>query len=285
MTIRKTRRPGHPLRPPIPEMKSLDKVLEQSEVIKVNVEESAEDLSQVNDALTQERNGNANKADLQTALEQTEGIEDKVRDAADDLDDVNRALKSEVKERKKLEVQLDVAREQEQEARHAAVHDPLTSLPNRTLFNDRLEHGLAQAKRHGWILAVMYIDLDGFKKINDTHGHQAGDRVLVIIADRLQEMVRADDTVSRQGGDEFLYLLLELKNEADVAGIAENLIRRLGEPCDVTVDGAQVSLRAMPSIGVAIFPTDGTCVNSLLECADKAMYRAKQEKTGYALMR
>lgn len=285
MTTRKTRRSGQPPRPGIPEMKSLDHVIEQSEVIKGQVEESAEDLSRVNDVLTQEVNGHTDKADLHSALEQTEGIEDKVRDAADDLDDVNRALKSEVKERKKLEVQLDAAREQEKEARHAAVHDPLTSLPNRTLFNDRLEHGLAQANRHGWILAVMYIDLDGFKKINDTHGHQAGDRVLMIIADRLQKMVRADDTVSRQGGDEFLYLLLELRNEADASSIAENLIRRLGEPCEVTVDGAQVSLKAMPSIGVAIFPTDGTSVDSLLECADKAMYRAKQQKTGYALMR
>jgi len=158
----------------------------------------------------------------------------------------------------------------------------LAALPNRVLFNDRLEHGLAQAKRHDWTLAVMFIDLDGFKTINDTYGHRAGDIVLQTIASRLKAMTREDDTVSRHGGDEFLSLLLELKQEADAITIATKIMAVLGAPCDVTPNDVQLSLRVGCSIGIAMFPGDGATVDTLVRSADRPMYRAKRDRTGYA---
>lgn len=148
------------------------------------------------------------------------------------------------------------------------------------LFNDRLEHGLAQAKRHGWTIAIMSIDLDAFKAINDTHGHEIGDKVLKTIASRLQKMTREDDTVSRHGGDEFLYLLLELKSTADAAAIARKMIQTLSQPCDLGGDLLELSVE--PSIGIALYPADGLAADDLVKCADKAMYRAKRDRSGFA---
>lgn len=149
------------------------------------------------------------------------------------------------------------------------------------LFNDCLEHGLAQAKRHGWMVGVLFIDLDAFKPINDRHGYAVGDQVLQIIAGRLKGMVRKEDTVSRQGGDEFRYLLMELAKPADGAVVATRIIRSLSEPCEVAnVLGGE--LRAWPSIGIARFPKDGDSASELVGRADRAMCRAKKEKIGYA---
>jgi diguanylate cyclase (GGDEF)-like protein len=265
---------------------SLSRALAQSEQIQDVVEECADDLSAVNSALQAELSDRPLQSPtLKSALEQSEGVEEKVQDCADALATVNLALEAEIRERELLEHELLAARAQEEAARRAAFHDPLTSLPNRVLFNDRLEHGLAQAGRHGWTLAVMFIDLDGFKAINDTHGHLAGDSVLKTVASRLRAMTRDDDTVSRHGGDEFLFLLLELKDETDATMIAEKIIRTLGEPCTVSVNDVEISLEVGLSIGIAIFPVDGTTAESLIRIADKAMYRAKRDHSGYAFDR
>lgn len=263
--------------------KSLNRVLSRSEQIRDDVEECADDLSAVNAALQAELNDHPSQSPvLKAALGQSDGVEARVQECANDLSTVNRALKSEVREREVLEHELQAAQAQQEATLHAALHDPLTSLPNRALFNDRLEHGLAQAARHGRTLAVMFIDLDGFKAINDTHGHLAGDAVLKTVALRLSEMTRAEDTVSRHGGDEFLYLLLELSNESDATVIAEKITRNLSEPCPVNVSGNEISLTVGASIGIAIFPADGTTAESLVKCADKAMYRAKRNRSGHA---
>jgi GGDEF domain-containing protein len=127
-------------------------------------------------------------------------VESKVQEASDGLSVVNLALKDEVKERNLLEGKLAAVTEQGRLDRHAALHDLLTGLPNRALFYDRLEYGFRQARRHGWRLAVMFVDLDDFKVINDTYGHAAGDCLLQAIARRLTESTRGDDTVSRHGG-------------------------------------------------------------------------------------
>src|SRR6202044_2544115 len=121
-----------------------------------------------------------------------------------------------IRDRTLVDHQLAAAVEQVEGSRNAALHDSLTGLPNRVLFNDRLEHGIAQAKRHRWILAVMFVDLDNFKSINDTYGHQAGDAVLQTVAVRLKHNTRNDDTVSRYGGDEFLYLLTHMREQKDI---------------------------------------------------------------------
>lgn len=158
----------------------------------------------------------------------------------------------------------------------------LTRLPNRALFDDRLNHGLAQAVRHGWGLAVMFIDLNKFKRINDSYGHGIGDRVLQAVGQRLTQCTRSDDTVSRYGGDEFLYLLMEIKDEVHVALVAEKIIEAIGRPWD----DSERELKGVPcikaSLGIAIFPTDGRTFGKLLKAADAALYSAKRSGGGYA---
>ena len=131
----------------------------------------------------------------------------------------------------------------------------------------------------------MFLDLDGFKSINDTYGHDAGDVVLQTIARRLQENSRDDDTVSRHGGDEFLYLLTEIQDKKNIAMIAEKVIKLIQAPCTFSLHDLNIEPALGASIGIAIFPTDGTTADALIKSADEAMYRAKQNKSGYAFDR
>ena len=261
--------------------KSLGHALNQSERIKGTVEECAEDLAAVNSVLKKELSNIPSPPAVEEALQKSETVENKVQDCAVDLATVAHALKEEINERQTLEHLLETAQKQEEAARHAAFHDPLTSLPNRVLFNDHLEHGLAQAERHGWILAVMFIDLDGFKAINDTHGHIVGDQVLQVVAGRLKAMTRADDTVSRHGGDEFVYLLLEIQDKAAAGVIAQKIGQTLSEVCNISANNAVIRLSIDASIGIAIYPADGNTTDALLKSADKAMYSAKRMKMRY----
>lgn len=265
--------------------KSLTKLLEENEYVKDLVKESAEELSLV---ITGIKHALANRDPLpgvEIALDKSEAVERKLHDASEKLTVVNRALEGEVRERGLVDHQLAASIEQEEGARYAAFHDVLTGLPNRALFNDRLEHGIAQAKRHGWTLAVMFVDLDKFKSINDTYGHDAGDIVLQTTARRLKENTRGDDTVSRHGGDEFLYLLTEIHNEKDIAMIAEKIIKTIQVPCDVSVRDIKISPSIGACIGISIFPKNGTTAYTLVKRADEAMYLAKQNKCGYSFAR
>jgi two-component system cell cycle response regulator len=160
-----------------------------------------------------------------------------------------------------------------------ALHDSTTGLPNRDLFNDRLTHAIAMAKRRGWTLAVMFLDLDRFKYINDTHGHAAGDRVLKEIAKRLLEHTRDEDTVCRNGGDEFLYLLINPQGSENIRRIADALLQTIQQPIDV---GDQKPI-IKASIGIAVYPDDGTTGEQLIRNADTAMYRAKESVSGRIL--
>lgn len=150
-------------------------------------------------------------------------------------------------------------------------YDPLTALPNRNQLNDRLSAGLQQAERAGEKLAVLFVDLDGFKAVNDRHGHSMGDRVLGRMAQRLANSVRGYDTVARIGGDEFVILLSHLAERAQAERVAENLSRALARP--ISIDGRNLQVGA--SIGVATYPDDGDTPERLLHTADAAMYRAK----------
>ena len=172
-------------------------------------------------------------AGLEDALEKGEAVEEKVQDASDKLSVVNLALKDEIKERHALEDKLVSVTEQGKADRRAALHDSLTDLPNRTLFYDRLEHAFLQAKRHGWTLAVMFVDLDEFKTINDRHGHEAGDKILQVIAERLKQGTRGDDTVSRRGGDEIDILINEVRPETDISLIAKKILATIQVPCEI----------------------------------------------------
>ena len=152
------------------------------------------------------------------------------------------------------------------------LHDSTTGLPNRDLFNDRLTHAIAMAKRHAWSLAVMFLDLDRFKYINDTHGHAVGDEVLKEVADRLLEHARDEDTVCRNGGDEFLYLLINPQGTENIGRIADTLLQTIGQPFNL----GELNPVIKASLGIAIFPDDGTTGEQLIRNADSAMYRAKK---------
>ena len=258
--------------------KSLTAVLGQTEHVKDLVEQSAQELSSVNSGLAQQIVQSQEPPGVREALEKIQAIEGKVQDASDKLTDVNVALEAEVDARHALEAQLLTLTQDEQAARHAALHDALTGLPNRTLFENRLEHGLAQARRHDRTLAVMFLDLDGFKKINDVHGHDVGDAVLRITADRLKEHARDDDTVGRFGGDEFVYLLTEIDGDPAAELVAQKIAEAIQRPCKLRVGELLIN----SSIGIAIFPRDGTTAGALISCADKAMYQAKRSKSVYA---
>lgn len=261
---------------------SLTQVLNQSERVKNIVEECADDLSTVNAGLKRELQEGDVSPGVESALEKSEAIENKVQDASEALSSVNRSLKEEVDERYILDAQLASVTKQADEARHASLHDPLTGLPNRALFNDRLEHGLAVANRNSLNFAVMFLDLDDFKTINDSYGHDVGDLVLQMISRRLKETTREDDTVCRHGGDEFLYILMKTESEHDIAIVVEKIIKAVQVPCDIRVRDIRISLSINPSIGIAIFPKDGITPDALLDVADKAMYRAKQNKSNYS---
>lgn len=154
---------------------------------------------------------------------------------------------------------------------HQAQHDALTDLPNRLLLDDRLSHAIVLGRRHGVKLAVLYLDLDRFKYINDSLGHDVGDRLLKVVAERLSGCVRGSDTVSRHGGDEFVILLSELSGGQDAAISAEKVLQALAAP--LLIDGHSLHISA--SIGIAIFPEDGEDPEALLKHADFAMYHAK----------
>jgi diguanylate cyclase len=178
----------------------------------------------------------------------------------------------------RTEAALSAAQLDLHEAQLRAMHDTLTGLPNRELFDDRLAHAIALAKRHDWTLAVMFLDLDQFKNINDAHGHAAGDTALKTIAQRLQYYVRDEDTVCRNGGDEFLYLLMNPRGKKNVEQIANSVLRTVAQPLGV----ANAELAIKPSIGIAIFPWDGSRGDKLIANADAAMYVAKKHARGIA---
>ena len=161
----------------------------------------------------------------------------------------------------------------EQRIRHMAHHDELTGLPNRALLNDRLGQALAVARRSGRPLGLMFLDLDGFKDINDSLGHAVGDRLLRSVADRLRGLVREGDTVARLGGDEFVVMLVNLTRADDALAIARSIAQALARPHAVD----EHRLHVTASIGVAAFPDDGDSATALLQHADVAMYRAKAQ--------
>lgn len=164
---------------------------------------------------------------------------------------------------------------QAQTLAHQAQHDALTGLPNRVLLQDRLSQALAQVDR-GYRGALLYLDLDRFKPINDSLGHPVGDRVLQEVAARLRRCVRQDDTVSRQGGDEFVLLLVRLADPRDAARVADKLIQAIEQP--IHVDGHELQVSA--SIGIALFPQDGADTRELARQADAALYHAKRGGRG-----
>jgi diguanylate cyclase (GGDEF)-like protein/PAS domain S-box-containing protein len=162
-------------------------------------------------------------------------------------------------------------KENEERIKRLAHHDSLTGLPNRNLLNDRISHALARVRRHGGRMAVLYVDLDKFKPINDTLGHEAGDVVLREVAQRLSTCIRGSDTVSRVGGDEFVVVVEEVARPAEASMVARKILDALAIP--VLYMGTECKIGA--SIGIAIFPDDGATMDDVCKAADVAMYRVK----------
>jgi diguanylate cyclase (GGDEF)-like protein/PAS domain S-box-containing protein len=160
----------------------------------------------------------------------------------------------------------------QEQMEYQAYHDILTGLPNRLLFRDRIEIALAHAKRHRTNAAVLFLDLDQFKLVNDTLGHTVGDGLLQEVANRLVAAIRADDTVARMGGDEFTVLLTDIKETGSSAIVAQKLLDAISRP--MVIEGHEIY--ATTSIGVALFPDDGGDAETLLRRSDSAMYRAKE---------
>ncbi|MDQ2694127.1 MAG: EAL domain-containing protein [Pseudomonadota bacterium] len=184
-------------------------------------------------------------------------VQERTRELAQAIDD----LHAEVAERKAAEERI----------RHLAHHDGLTGLPNRTLLADRLTQALVQAKRHHYQVAVLFIDLDRFKTINDSLGHDVGDRLLTQVAARLTASVREGDTVARLGGDEFVIVLPDLHDSRDAALVADKILRALAQP--VAIDRHE--LHITPSIGISVYPDHGSDAPTLMKNADTAMYKVK----------
>lgn len=179
-------------------------------------------------------------------------------------------IRTEITERKQAEEKLKLV----------AHFDELTNLPNRVLLADRLNHAIAQCQRHNQSLAVAYLDLDGFKAVNDTYGHDIGDKLLVTLSKRMKEALREGDTLSRIGGDEFIAVMVDLEKPEDTEPVLKRLLKAAAEP--VTVDDALMQVSA--SIGVTFYPQDGSDADQLIRHADSAMYVAKQaDKNRYHL--
>lgn len=164
--------------------------------------------------------------------------------------------------------------------RELALFDALTGLPSRTLFTDRLGRSLLLAERNQTSCALMYLDLDDFKGINDTAGHEAGDQVLREVSRRMVDAVRTTDTICRWGGDEFLILIPQSGSLAELIEVARRLIAHISEPIPVIGKGRRVSA----SIGIARFPAEGQTPAALHAAADAALYRAKREGKGRVVL-
>jgi diguanylate cyclase len=271
---------------------SLGHALKKNEKIKQTVKKAAGELTSVNEILKQEK---VPVRIMKQAVIQNEGVEQTVAKAAKDLNLVNIKLTEEIAERIVIESELantktdlaevrdDLSKAQvkTEEAEQIALQDALTGLPNRVAFRQGLDQGLIQAKRHSWGLAVLFIDIDNFKNINDSYGHEMGDKVLQMVANRLKSFVRDEDIVSRWGGDEFVCLLFEVKQEADVTRLAEKMTNRIAEACEF--DGNSLSIGV--SIGIALYPADGDTADVLFKNADTAMYKAKGTERRAVLFR
>jgi len=226
--------------------------------------------------------------------DETPAIRPVAVEASSALDQLQVALAQEVALRQELELELfdvqtalararvELAGTQagERRARHLALHDGLTGLPNRGFFGERLTHmlSLEPSKKHQ--VAVLYLDLDGFKPVNDVHGHATGDELLKIVAARLRAAVRDDDVVGRLGGDEFACLLTDLPGRDQLCHLVCKLFDAVSAPIQI----GNISLTIRPSIGISTCAagTDSASAETLISHADAAMYCAKRHQTGYA---
>ena len=247
---------------------------EDSAQLREGVVDMREDAAHLREAAAQVRENESRARDVLTSSRE---IEVKVLQAALEADATHRQVLLQANEHlvvatlkaQELAEQVQMAKDK---LDHLAYHDTLTGLPNRSLLQDRLNQAIEVARRQGRTLAVMFLDLDRFKHINDSLGHAVGDQLLVSVAKRLVGCVRQSDTVSRQGGDEFLMLLPDIEFAQQAAQFAQKILTALTQPHQV---GAQ-TLHIGVSVGISVYPDDGQDAETLIKNADMAMYHAKE---------
>jgi diguanylate cyclase (GGDEF)-like protein len=263
--------------------KALENALIESERIKGLMDQAATDISCITRVITEAMLESPQIRIIEDSLRRISEANSKVRLASAKLAEVHVDLRGQARDRDMLDHRFAAAVEQNESTRHAALHDVLTGLPNRALFNDRLQVAISQARKSGWSVAVMFVDLDDFKAINDSFGHALGDRLLQTIARRLKTHTREDDTVSRYGGDEFLYLANHVRDDNNIKLIAEKLMKEIEAPLDISVpDRPNFKGAIHASVGIAVFPKDGSSPDLLVRNADAAMYHAKSSQSGLA---
>lgn len=182
------------------------------------------------------------------------------------LEQSNEQLKQEIAERRRIEEQM----------RHQATHDALTALPNRALFMDTLQRTLSRSQRHEEPFTVLFIDIDGFKAVNDSHGHSAGDQLLQNIGRRISSLLRSEDLVARLGGDEFGVLLDRVGDPSAALDKCRSICEEVSQPYTLMAKGKTVDAHIGASIGAALFPAHGVSGDALIQAADDAMYEAKR---------
>ena len=181
----------------------------------------------------------------------------------------------------KTQEELTSAQEREKRARYLAFHDDLTALPNRRFFRERLDLALRDEGAGVPPLAVLYLDLDGFKTLNDLYGHDTGDEFLGTVARRLSHALRAEDLVSRLAGDEYACLISGVSSRKRLLQLAATLFHAVSVPFKI----GTLELTVRPSIGIAVYPSDGSTTDELMKAADSAMYMAKRQKSSYEFFR
>jgi diguanylate cyclase (GGDEF)-like protein len=196
---------------------------------------------------------------------------DKLSQTSQALSVLNQELELKVQERTRELYETNI------KLQHLASYDPLTELPNRSLLMEQLRVIQRRAKREGERFAMLFIDVDDFKQVNDTHGHRAGDQVLKASARRFKEQVRGCDLVARLGGDEFVVALVDIHSAADVERIAANIAAAAGKPIHLGLHG-EAALSLQVSIGICLYPQDAVAIEDLLHCADTRMYAQKKSK-------
>ena len=273
----------------------LDRALKHSQAAKQKVDAVADDLGTANQAVKTSLSHGIATVPAEQSLQEGERIESTEKEAAEDLREVNGVLLKGIGQLQTTEVALAQAeavlghtqealvsaQHNEDVSRQRALHDSATGLPNRELFNDRMAQAIAMAERHGWILAVMFLDLDGFKQVNDAHGHAAGDAVLKEVARRLALNARDEDTVCRNGGDEFLVPLINPEGVGTPERLGRGILDLIAEP----IDAGGIKLSVAASIGIALFPQHASMGAELVAAADAAMYQAKRAGGGTCLAR
>jgi diguanylate cyclase len=260
---------------PVNEPASLALAVDQTHEVKEKLELCADNLGSSNDVAKQRKAVGASSLSADKTLANNERVQREVQECANDLYALTETLIGGIAEVKE---QARIALAESQGAHPSTLRDFATGLPNRDLFDDRVTHAIALAKRHHWRLTVMFLKLDRFKSIDHMPGHAEATRASKEIGKRLLQHARAEDTVCRNGDDEFLYLLVNPQGNENVGRIAAGLLKSIAQPIDMGEDPPRV---INASIGIASYPENGTTGEQLIINADIAMRRASSGSHGY----